>query len=164
MQLNSIETVFENGKFAVHKLDIDGKEIHRTATPSTVALILHDPINDHLALENDFDLSILDKRDVLPEYSDGAETGYDMARKVCTDLDITLKSISYVQSIVCDHKSSGKQVTLMYVVIDSRTVPVDSFFMSTGSELIKKLGKIEPMGAATAIAAHYLKLVRMKKA
>lgn len=164
MQITSIEPIFENGHFTVHKLEVDDDTLHRTTLPSTVGLILHDPVNDYLGLKNERDLSTFSDTDVIPEYKPIENEGsYDLARRVCGDNGIIIKSISFVQTIVCDHKHSSKQVTLVYLVVDSRTIP-DSFVESTGSDMVKLLGGQGALSAPLAIAAHYLKLVRLKKA
>jgi len=164
MQITNISPIFENGHFTVHQIDVDGEVLHRTTLPSTVGLIFHDPVNDYLGLLPERDLSTFKDTLVIPEYkSENMESSYDVAKRICLQFGITSKSISFVQTIVCDHKHSSKQVTLVYVVVDSRTVPED-FTESTGTDMVKLLGGQEAIGAPLAIAAHYLKLVRLKKA
>jgi len=165
MEIRSIEAIFEDGHFTVHRLKVDDEVLHRTTLPSTVGLILHDPVNDFLGLYNERDLSTFSDTNVIPEFKPKPMEGsYDVAKRICMEFGITEKSVSFIQTIVCDHKHSSKQVTLVYVVVDSRTVPMESFKESTGTDMIKKLGGQEALGATTAVAAHYLKLVRMKKA
>lgn len=164
MQIDSIETIFENGHFVVHCIDVAGEILHRTTLPSTVGLILHDPVDDTLALSLEQDLSIFSERLTIPEYvPESMESASEVALRICEGYGTTVKSITFVQTIVSDLQHSSKQVTLMYVVVDSRTLPSE-LYATTGTDVIKQLGQQGPISAPKAIAAHYLKLVRLKKA
>lgn len=166
MQIQNIEIVFECGQFTIHELLMrSGAVQHRTAVPSTVGLILHDPVNDYLALTESCDMSTLNTAPQLPEVEyQSMESSYNVAKRYCASIGIEPKSVTFVQTLVSDHQHSSKQVSLMYVVVDSRGIPEGTFTEATGSELIRQLGKQEPLGAPLAVAAHYLKLVRLRKA
>lgn len=164
MNLKGIEVVYESQGFSVHQITIEEDILSRVTTPSTVGLILHDPVNDCLILEQIVDISEFSLNLQLPELPIGPDGPLKTAEDFLKSLGISTKGITYVQTVSADPRISSKQINILYVIIDSRTVPNGEFVKSTGTEVIKRMGTYNAIGAPLCIAALYLKLLRHMKA
>ncbi len=159
-----ITEAFKHEDFIVHRIETDKAEVyHRLAVPSRVAVILHDPINDKLFLNNKRDLTTFGTALVIPEFTPSmGESSYVTINQRLSALGTDAKSVGYVSTIAVDPRNSGKQVTLMYVQVDSRTIPSGVFEESTGTDLVKSLSSHDAVNAINIIAGNYLRMVRKR--
>lgn len=158
MLATTIETVFEHGKFQVHKVVTDSGEVfHRLAVPTKVSMILHDTINDKLAVEEKRDLSTFSTTKQLPEiHIEPGQSAYTSINNFLSGMGVDVKAVDYVQTITADSRNSGKQNLLFYVQIDSRQLPPEHYVEFSGTELVRQIGSKASVGAVEIVAAYYL--------
>lgn len=161
MSISNIEVVFKSVGISIHELTMNDKKFNRLILPSTVALILHDPINDYLALREEESLFSLTTIVTIPQFEyDGLEEGIVAARRACRENGVTLKSVAYVHSLISDYKSTNKQVCIMYVNVDSRSINEDVFVKSSGSAVIRSVDTFRPIDSILGLSAYHLKSLR----
>lgn len=153
-----IENAFQHGDFIVQKITLDcGKTLHHLSVPTKVSLLLHDVINDQLAVEEARDLSTFSTTYQLPElHIEAGKSPYVSINNFLSGMGVDVKAVDYIQTIAADPRNSSKQTILFYVQIDSRQLPPERYVEYTGTELVRQIGAKGAVSAINIVAAHYL--------